>query len=115
MLKRELALLIQNEVRDPRVGMVSITGVRVSRDLAHAEIFVTVMNKSGADEAAESLQALNRASGFLRTMLAKQINLRTTPSLKFTYDESVVRGTYLSGLIDQAVASDQRSKDPDEK
>lgn len=116
-LKRELALLIQNEVRDPRIGMVSITGVRVSRDLAYAEVFLTMVGKSSGVEAEEALQALNKAAGFLRSLLARNINLRTTPRLKFSYDESIARGAYLSGLIDEALASDQRShqKDKDEE
>ena len=107
LLKRELALLIQNEIRDPRVSMVSVTAVKVSRDLAYSEVFVTMLGKSSAEEAKEGIAALNKAGGYLRNLLAKSVNLRSTPKLKFTYDESVVRGQYLSGLIDEAVASDK--------
>ena len=111
-LMRELAQLIRDEVRDPRVGMVSVTDVRVTRDLAYATVYVTVMGKSGAEEAAESINALNKASGFLRSLLAKNVNLRTTPKLTFVYDDSINRGSYLSGLIDQALEED--SKHPGE-
>jgi ribosome-binding factor A len=103
-LKQELALLIQNELRDPRLGMVSVLDVKVSRDLAHADVFITVL---GA-EAKEAVETLNKASGFLRSLLAKNLNLRVTPRLRFVFDESVERGRKLSSLIDEAVAQDAR-------
>jgi len=121
-IQRELAMLIQLEVNDPRIGMVSITGVDVSRDLAHANVYVTVMNSGikdaekgalGNDDALdqlevnENLKALNKAAGFLRSLLAKRLRLRTTPKLQFHYDSSVVRGHKLSSLIDDAIAADQ--------
>lgn len=123
-IQRELASLIQLEVNDPRVGMVSVTGVKVSRDLAHADVYVTVMgsvdgesglkpgvtlDKVGALdklEIDESIKALNSAAGYLRTLLAKRLSLRTTPKLNFHFDESVARGQYLSSLIDRAIAED---------
>ena len=108
LLKKELALLIQGEVRDPRVGMASITGVRVSKDLAHANVYVTLLGKSTDDEIQEGIDALNKAAGFLRSLLAKTISLRTTPKLKFIYDDSLARGQYLTDLIDEALASDER-------
>jgi ribosome-binding factor A len=124
LIQRELAQLIQLEVNDPRVGMVSVTGVKVSRDLAHADVYVTVMgsvegvsglapgvtlDKAGVLdrlEVEESIKALNAASGYLRTLLAKRSSLRTTPRLIFHYDQSVARGQYLSSLIDRALAAD---------
>jgi len=108
LLKREIALLIQNEVRDPRVGMASVTSVRVSKDLAHATVFVTLLGKSTTEEANDSIEALNKAAGFLRSMLAKEINLRTIPKLKFIFDDTLARGQYLTGLIDEALAMDER-------
>jgi len=108
LLKREIALLIQNEVRDPRVGMGSVTSVRVSKDLAHATVFVTLLGKSTMEEANDSIEALNKAAGFLRSMLAKEINLRTIPKLKFIFDDTLARGQYLTGLIDEALAMDER-------
>jgi ribosome-binding factor A len=103
-LKQELALLIQNELRDPRIGMVSVLEVKISRDLAHADVFITVL---GA-EPKEAVAALNNASGFLRSLLAKNLNLRVTPRLRFVFDESVERGRKLSSLIDEAVAQDAK-------
>jgi len=108
LLKKELALLIQTEIRDPRVGMVSVTAAKVSRDLAYADIFVTFLGKNTDEEIAESLHALNSASGYLRSLLAKSVNLRNTPKLTFNYDDSAVRGMHLSQLIDKAVASDKK-------
>lgn len=105
-LKRELGSLIQLELRDPRLGMISVTDVQVSRDLAHARIFVTVMDKETAEDASEALKVLNNAAGFLRSRVAKSHKARTTPALKFVFDTSVRRGEYLSRLIDNAVAND---------
>ncbi len=103
-LKQQLALLIQTELRDPRLGMVSVLDVKVSRDLAHADVFITVLNA----EPKEAVAALNNASGFLRSLLAKNLNLRVTPRLRFVFDESVERGRKLSSLIDEAVAQDAK-------
>src|SRR5690606_10875815 len=101
-LKQELAVLIQGELRDPRLGMVSVMDVKVSRDLAHADVYVTTM---GAEQD-QAVAIMNNASGYLRSMLAKNLNLRVTPRLKFIYDESIERGRHLSALIDVAVAQD---------
>lgn len=123
-IQRELASLIQLEVSDPRIGMVSITGVEVSRDLSHAKVYVTVMNTLSEDatinqltlsspgeldriEVEENIKALAKASGFLRTMLSKRLRTRIIPKLQFYYDDSVERGHQLSGLIDNALKADQ--------
>lgn len=108
-LKRELARLLQFEVRDPRVGMVSVTDVEVTRDLAHAKVFVTVMGKESAKDAQESIEALNNASGFMRSQIAAVSNTRTVPRLRFVYDASVVRGQRMSALIDAAVKKDREN------
>lgn len=107
-LRKELSSLILLELRDPRVGMVSITDVELSKDLAHAKIFVTVLGCDSVEEAAQSLQVLNQAAGFLRTEISKQSKMRSMPSLRFIFDDSVQRGHKMSMLIDQAIQSDQR-------
>ncbi|MCR8921234.1 30S ribosome-binding factor RbfA [Dasania sp. GY-MA-18] len=107
-IKRELSGLIQFEIRDPRVGMVSVTDVEVSRDMSHAKVFVTVLGKETEQEAEESVEALNKAAGFLRSQIAKANNARTTPKLRFYFDSSVVQGQYLSNLIDKAVSEDKQ-------
>ena len=109
LLKKEIALLIQGEVRDPRVGMASVTGVKVSRDLAHASVYVTLLGKTSAEEIQEGIDALNKAAGFLRSLLAKTISLRTTPKLSFIYDDSLARGQFMTDLIDEALARDERN------
>ncbi|MBQ0759464.1 MAG: 30S ribosome-binding factor RbfA [Gammaproteobacteria bacterium] len=106
-LKRELGSFIQKELRDPRLGMVSVIDAQVSRDLSHAKIYVTVMGKNTAEEAKESLDVLNKAAGFLRSQVAKINNARTTPQLRFYYDTSVNRGQHISKLIQDAVDADR--------
>ena len=111
-LKRELAQLIRFEVKDPRLGMVNITDVEVSRDIAHAKVFFTVVGASLDTQANEAecqkaADVLNRAAGFLRKQLAAANTLRTTPQLHFFYDKSVIQGGQLAALIDKAVAQDK--------
>ena len=100
-LQRELSGLIRLDVDDPKVGLVTITDVEVTGDLAHAKIFFTVLDEDDARKA-ETLAALQRAAGFLRAQLGHRLLLRSVPQLHFTYDESVERGVRLSRLIDQA-------------
>ena len=106
-LQRELAALIQHEVRDPRVGMVSITGVDVSRDLGYAKVYYTVMSSGSGDDASESNEALNKAAGFLRSQLSRDSNMRTVPQLRFIFDTSVGRGRELEDLIRRAADADR--------
>lgn len=101
-IQRELAGLIRLEVRDPRVGMVTITGVELSRDKSHAKVFFTVLGSPDDVEACS--EGLNRAAGFLRSSLAHQLSTRTVPELHFAYDESIERGVRISKLIDDALA-----------
>ncbi len=100
-VQRELAELIRGELKDPRVGLITITDVELSADYHHARIFVTTLAGEGAIESA--LEGLQRAAGFLRSRLAGSMRTRTVPELHFVYDESVERGTRLSRLIDEAV------------
>ncbi|MDB2444616.1 30S ribosome-binding factor RbfA [Gammaproteobacteria bacterium] len=126
-IQRELATLIQLEVRDPRVGMVSITGIDLSRDLAHAKVFITVLdtvttngaivNLISAEEddldliqVQDNVKALNKAAGFLRSLLSKRLALRAVPKLRFFYDASIENGQRLSGLIDDALTADQEQR-----
>ena len=101
LIQRELSELLQRELRDPRVGMITITSVDVSPDLSHAKVFFTTLSKENLEDAK---QGLRRAAGFLRTQLARRIKLYTTPELRFEYDESVERGDRLSRLIDSVKA-----------
>ena len=105
-IQRELATLIQMEMRDPRIGMVNITAVEVSRDLAHARVFVTFVDHSDATATDVRVAILNRAAGYLRNLLGKTLQTRVVPSLAFRFDESVERGAHLSELIDEAIRQD---------
>lgn len=105
-IQRELSDVIRLELKDPRVGMITITDVEVSQDYSHAKVFFTTLGDAAkVDEAAVGLA---RAAGFLRSQLAHRLKLRIVPQLQFKYDESVERGVRLSRLIDEAVATDPR-------
>lgn len=101
-IQRELSDIIRLEIKDPRVDLVTITGVEVSQDNAHARVFFTSLGTGVQQEVAG--RALNHAAGFLRSALAQRLQLRTVPQLRFEYDISVERGVYLSKLIDEAVS-----------
>jgi ribosome-binding factor A len=101
-IQRELAELVRLEVRDPRVGLVTLTGVELSRDKSHAKVFFTKLGSP--DDVAACLEGLQRAAGFLRSSLAHRLSTRTVPDLHFAYDESIERGVRLSKLIDDALA-----------
>lgn len=96
LIQRELSELLQRELRDPRVGMITITGVDVSPDFSHARVFYTTLDASHVQDVERGLK---RAAGFLRSQLARRIRLYTSPELRFEYDESVERGDRLSRLI----------------
>ena len=100
-IQREVAELVRTEVRDPRVGLVTLTGVELSRDQSHAKVFFTVLGPATAIE--EAQEGLDRAAGFLRSQLSHRLSTRKVPELHFAYDESVERGVRLSKLIDEAV------------
>ena len=109
-LRRELATILGQEVKDPRLKLVTVQEVRVSRDLAHAKIYFTCfpVDEGGAQQE----QLLNgRLAGFLRRELAGRARLRTVPELHFVHDESISRGEQLAQLIEEAVASE--NSDPE--
>lgn len=113
-MQRELSQALQFEVRDPRIGMVNVNAVEVTRDLAYAKVFVTFVEHGSEEEAKEAMKALERATGFLRSYLAKNMDLRFTPQLRFVYDKSVSRGQQLSALISKAVHEDAAKNPKDE-
>ena len=103
-IRRELAELIQFELKDPRIGMITLTDVEVTPDYAHAKVFYTMLGDAASIEMAQA--GLTRAAGFLRSALHTRMRLRVTPQLQFVYDASVERGARLSELIDAAIKSD---------
>lgn len=105
VMQRELAQLIQHELADPRVSLVTVSHVDVTADLKYAKIYVTRLNGFDSEQAAEEcLQGLNKASGFLRRALAKRVKLRIMPELQFRYDTSLEHGFYMDALISKANA-----------
>jgi ribosome-binding factor A len=108
-IQRELADLLQFEVKDPRVSMVTVTEVEVTGDLAHAKVFY-----SAAESSPELQKGLEKSAGFLRSQLSQRMLLRSVPQLHFVYDASIERGMRLSRIIDDAVAQDNNKSDADE-
>ena len=109
-IQRELADLLKNEVKDPRVGPVTITGVDVSADLSHAT--VRFSHLAGRETAKAASEALARTAGFLRSELSRRLGLYSVPQLTFAYDDSIESGIRMSRLIDEAIAADlQHPKD----
>lgn len=109
-LQRELSDLIRTEVKDPRVGMITVTGVDVSSDFAHAKVFFTSLTEQDHEAARQGLQ---RTAGFLRSKLGPRLRIHNTPELHFHYDASIEEGVRLSKLIDEAVR-DGTSHDDEE-
>lgn len=102
-IQRELSEIVRLELKDPRVGMITITGVEVSPDYSHAKVYFTLLG--GEIEINQTSEVLRRAAGFLRSQLAQRLRLRTVPQLQFKFDVSIERGMRLSRLIDEAVAT----------
>lgn len=105
LIQHQLARVIQKEIKDPRVGMVTLTEVKVSRDLAWADVYFTTLADQSHDEAEAGL---GNAAGFLRSRLAKHLDTRTTPRLRFHYDSSIENGARMSRVITDAIESDRR-------
>lgn len=108
-IQRELSELIRTSLKDPRISpMLTIASVEVSRDLGVARIYYTLID---AEEAPETQKGLERASGFLRSSIAKSLNSRSVPQLRFKFDNSAAKGAELSALIDSAIRSNTTSED----
>jgi ribosome-binding factor A len=107
-IQKEIAMIIQREVKDPRLGMVTVNAVEITRDLAYAKIFVTFFTLEGQNVDV-SIEVLNEAASYIRTLLAKRINARIMPELRFIYDSSMVEGVRMGNLVDKAVAEDVKN------
>lgn len=107
-IRRELAELIRTELKDPRVGMVSITEVEVTADYSHAKVFFSTL--SGSENLPVVMSGLQKASGFLRRELGKRISIHTLPQLHFVFDESLERGAGMTKLIQEALAISELSE-----
>lgn len=107
-IQKDLSELIAFELKDPRVGMVTLTEVQLTPDYAHAKVYFTLL-KDSPDAVRATLEGLSKAAGFLRNQLGKRLHIHTLPQLHFIHDTSTVRGMHMSALIDQANAT--RAKD----
>jgi ribosome-binding factor A len=104
-VRRELAEIVRDELKDPRMGFTSFTEVRMSRDLSHAVIYCSVLNP---EQREETIEILNRAVGFFRKEIARRIRARIVPTLKFVIDDSITRGAAMDDLISEAIESDKK-------
>ena len=100
-IQRDLAELIARELKDPRVGMVTLQGVEVTPDYAHAKVFFSILT----GDPAETAEGLNQAAGFLRNGLFKRLHIHTVPTLHFVYDRTTERAADMNALIAKAVSS----------
>ena len=102
-IRRDLAEIVRAELKDPRIGLCSFTEVKLSRDISHAVVYCSVLDESAQQE---TIELLNRASGFLRSKVASRLMSRTVPALKFVLDDSGIRGAAMDDLINKALRSD---------
>ncbi|MBL0609702.1 30S ribosome-binding factor RbfA [Aeromonas jandaei] len=108
-IQREIALILQREVKDPRIGMVTVSDVEVSRDLNYAKIYVTFLQlENDAGRINEGLKALTEAAGYIRSLLGSAMRLRVVPELRFFYDQTLVEGMRLSNLVTNTIREDKR-------
>lgn len=96
-MKKELSQLLQTEIKDPRIGFITVTGVDVTNDLSQAKVYLSVMGNEEQKE--QSMKALEKASGFLRSEIGKRIRLRHTPELLFKIDSSIEYGSHIEKLL----------------
>ena len=107
-LKNEISAIIAQEIKDPRVGFATVTEVKVSPDMRHARVAISVLGSP--QERRETLEALVRATGYIRRLIGARIRLRHTPELSFAYDDSIERGERMMRLLDEIEIEDRGSK-----
>ncbi|AFV03096.1 MAG: 30S ribosome-binding factor RbfA [Dehalobacter sp. 4CP] len=112
-IKAEVAQMIREDIKDPRLGFVTVTDVEVADDLRHAKIFVSVLGTE--EEMKSSLDVLNKASGYLRSELGKIISLRYFPEITFKYDQSIEHGAHISKLLREVGAKGESSDGQDDE
>ena len=106
-LQKEIAIILQREIKDPRLGMVTVSGVELSKDLSYAKVFVTFLNDDDSEVVSQGLKVLNDATGYIRSLVGKAMKLRIIPELKFVYDQSLVEGMRMSNLVSQVIQQDE--------
>ncbi|MGO4998261.1 30S ribosome-binding factor RbfA [Oceanisphaera sp. W20_SRM_FM3] len=106
-LQREIALILQREIKDDRLRLITVSGVELSKDLSSAKVFVTFLDND-PENIVQGMRVLKDASGFIRSQVGKAMRLRITPDLRFTYDQSLVEGMRISTLVSSTIAEDER-------
>lgn len=115
-IQRDLAHMIQFNLKDPRLGMVTLNQVKVAKDLGYADVYFTVMGAKGPSDdeiRKQTSKILNDAAGYLRTELSRLLSTRITPQLRFHYDETIERGMHVTSLIKQAIDADKAHQSDD--
>ncbi len=107
-LQKEIAVILQREVKDPRIGMVTVSDVEVSRDLAYAKVFVTFLFDDNDEHIAQAMKGLEKASPYIRSLVGKAMRLRIVPELRFVYDNSLVEGMRMSNLVSSVIRDDEK-------
>lgn len=105
-LQQELAQVLQRDIKDPRIGMVTVNDVEVSRDLSYAKVFVTFFEDQ-PELLKQKLAALEIAAPYVRTLVAGRMKLRVMPELRFVYDSSLAEGMRMSNLVSQVISNDE--------
>lgn len=106
-MKKEVANIIETELKDPRIGFVTVISVDLSNDLRHAKIFVSILGDEQKKQ--ESLEGLHRATGFVRSEIARRIKLRYTPEIQFVLDTSIEHGVKIAKLLSKVNEEDSSS------
>ncbi|MGL9734852.1 MAG: 30S ribosome-binding factor RbfA [Symbiopectobacterium sp.] len=109
-MQKEIGIILQRELKDPRIGMATVSGVDMSRDLAYAKVFVTFLNDNEPEQVKAGIKALQDASGFIRVLLGKAMRLRVVPELTFAYDNSLVEGMRMSNLVTNVLRNDAEKR-----
>ena len=106
-IQKEIAVILQREVKDPRIGMVTVSDVEVSSDLAYAKVFVTFLFDHDEQAITQGMKGLKKAAPYIRTLLGKTMRLRIVPEIRFIYDESLVEGMRMSNLVSNVIREDE--------
>lgn len=114
-IQKEIAVILQREVKDPRLGMITVSAVEVSRDLSYAKVFITVLDANDEQKSKQSASILNEAGGFIRSLLGKRIRARIIPELRFVVDNSLMEGMRISNLVDSVIRKDNEKRDQNDE
>ncbi|MGL9733906.1 MAG: 30S ribosome-binding factor RbfA [Symbiopectobacterium sp.] len=109
-MKKKIGIILQREVKDPRIGMATVSVVDMSRDLAYSKVFVTFLNDNEPEQVKAGIKALQDASGFIRILLGKAMRLRVVPELTFVYGNSLVEGMRMSNLATNVLRNDAEKR-----